>query len=64
MFQRIVNSTDKSDWKKQGLKMYSRGYFEQAMKCFKNSEDEELYHKAEANLIADRSTKKLIEIEA
>ena len=33
----MIVSSDKSEWKKQGLKMYSRGYFDQAIKCFERS---------------------------
>jgi hypothetical protein len=44
--------------------MYSRGYFDQAMKCFERSGQKELYKKAEANKYADDATKKLIEIES
>jgi hypothetical protein len=40
IFRRVVQATDNSEWKKQGLKMYSRGYFEQAMKCFERSGSE------------------------
>ena len=34
IFKSIVNSTDSSEYKKQGLRMFNRGYIEQAMKCF------------------------------
>jgi hypothetical protein len=44
--------------------MYSRGYFEQAMKCFEKSQHDSLYKKAYANLLADKATKKLIDIES
>ena len=44
--------------------MYSRGYFEQAMKCFEKSQHADLYKKAKANLFADRATKLLIEVES
>lgn len=64
IFKSIVNSTNDVEWKKQGLKMYARGYFEQAMKCFQRSGHDELYKKAKANSIADMATKKLIEIES
>ncbi len=40
IFKRVVQATDKSEWKKQGLKMYTRGFFEQAMKCFEKSGNE------------------------
>lgn len=62
IFKTIVNSTNESEWKKQGMKMYARGYFEQAMKCFKRSGNEDLYKKSLANWMADSATKKLIEI--
>lgn len=42
------------------MKMYSRGYFEQAMKCFERSGHQELYKKSQANNMADMATKKLI----
>ena len=64
VFNKIVTSTDSNSWKQQGLKMYSRGYFDQAMKCFERSGHKELYKKAEANKNADDATKKLIEIES
>lgn len=44
--------------------MFNRGYFEQAMKCFNQSGDQDLYRKAEANMIADTASKRLIEIES
>ncbi len=44
--------------------MYARGYFEQAMKCFEKSGNDELYKKAHANLLADRATKLLISVES
>lgn len=40
--------------------MYSRGFFEQAMKCFEKSGNKELYKKALGNSLADNATKKLI----
>lgn len=64
VFQRILVSTNEADWKKQGMKMYSRGYFEQAMKCFERSGNRELYNKALANKSADSATRKLIEVES
>lgn len=64
IFKRIIASTDPASWKQQGLKMYTRGYFDQAMKCFERSGNFELYKKAEANRNADEATKKLIEIES
>ncbi len=62
IFKTIVLSTDRDQWKQQGLKMYARGFFDQAMKCFDRSGHKELYHKAEANRYADEATRKLIEI--
>lgn len=62
IFKTIVTATDKSQWRQQGLKMYARGYFDQAMKCFARSGNDDLYQKAEANKYADEATKKLIEI--
>jgi tetratricopeptide (TPR) repeat protein len=44
--------------------MYSRGFFDQAMKCFERSGHKDLFKKAEANKNADDATKKLIEIES
>jgi tetratricopeptide (TPR) repeat protein len=64
VFKKIIATTDKASWKQQGLKMYARGYFDQAMKCFERSANLELYKKAEANKFADDATKKLIEIES
>lgn len=64
VFKKIVNSTSHADWKKQGIKMYSRGYFDQAMKCFERSESKDLYKKAQANKYANEATKKLIELES
>lgn len=46
IFKTIATATDKSQWKQQGLKMYSRGYFDQAMKCFERSGSIDLYKKA------------------
>ena len=46
------------------MKMFGRGYFQQAMKCFDRSGDKDLYLKAQANMIADNASKKLIEIES
>lgn len=40
IFRRVIQATDQNEWKKQGLKMYARGYFEQAMKCFERSGNE------------------------
>lgn len=62
VFRTIVTATDKTQWKQQGLKMYARGYFDQAMKCFDRSGNLDLYQKAEANKYADEATKKLIEV--
>ena len=64
IFEKIVTSTDKSQWKQQGLKMYARGYFDQAMKCFDKSGSADLYMKAEANKYADEATKTLIEMQS
>ena len=64
IFETIVTSTDKSQWRQQGLKMYARGYFDQAMKCFDKSGSSDLYMKAEANKYADEATKTLIEMES
>lgn len=64
IFETIVTSTDKSQWRQQGLKMYARGYFDQAMKCFDKSGSIDLYMKAEANKYADEATKTLIEMES
>ena len=64
VFQKIVAATDTQEWKQQGLRMYARGYFDQAMKCFQRSGHDQLYRKAEANKYADEATKKLIEIES
>lgn len=44
--------------------MFKRKYFEQAMKCFQMSGDEDLYKKAQANAMADESTKEIIEVES
>ena len=59
-----MNSTSNSEWKNQGLKMYKRGYFEQAMKCFDKSGNIELHKKAQGNFLADNATKKIIEIDS
>jgi hypothetical protein len=40
VFKKIIATTDKTSWKQQGLKMYARGYFDQAMKCFERSGNE------------------------
>lgn len=37
VFKKIIATTDKTAWKQQGLKMYARGFFDQAMKCFERS---------------------------
>jgi len=64
IFNKIITATDSNSWKQQGLKMYARGYFDQAMKCFERSGHKDLFKKAEANKNADDATKKLIEIES
>lgn len=64
IFQNLITKTDGSEWKKQGLKMFKRNYFEQAMKCFERCGDRELYLKAKANGMANESTKMLIEVES
>lgn len=62
IFQNLVTKTNDAEWKKQGLKMFKRNYFEQAMKCFERCGDKELYLKAQANSLANESTKTLIEV--
>lgn len=60
----MISKTDSSEWKNQGLKMFKRKYFEQAMKCFERSGDHDLFVKAQAHNLANESTKNLIEIES
>ena len=59
-------NVSKAGWKAQGVKMFVRKYYKQAMKCFENSGDIKLKEKAEgyyaashgAELLADVETKK------
>jgi tetratricopeptide (TPR) repeat protein len=44
--------------------MFKRKYFEQSMKCFQMSGDDDLYKKSQANAMADESTKEIIEVES
>lgn len=37
IFSSLVTKTSSDEWKKQGIKMFKRKYFEQAMKCFQMS---------------------------
>ncbi|CAD8075657.1 unnamed protein product [Paramecium sonneborni] len=44
----FAKQTSKEEWKKQGLKMFRNKYYEQAEKCFEQSQDQLLYIKAQA----------------
>lgn len=57
-----MTKTGPEEWRKQGIKMFKRKYFEQAMKCFQMSGDDEMYKKAKAHAMADESTKDVIEV--
>ncbi|CAD8065005.1 unnamed protein product [Paramecium primaurelia] len=50
--ERFAKQTSKEEWKKQGLKMFRNKYYEQAEKCFEQSQDELLQIKARAFKIA------------
>ncbi|CAK74855.1 unnamed protein product (macronuclear) [Paramecium tetraurelia] len=50
--ERFAKQTSKEEWKKQGLKMFRNKYYEQAEKCFEQSQDEQLQTKARAFKIA------------
>ena len=56
----MISESSKDQWKKQGFKMYSRGYYEQAKICFSKSGNKDLELKANANWLADKASKKLV----
>lgn len=58
-----AKKTSKEAWKAQGVKMFKRKYFEQAIKCFENAEEERLLEKAGAYLIAEEASSLFIEAE-
>lgn len=64
IFNSLVAKTGSEEWRRQGIKMFKRKYFEQAMKCFQMSGDNDLYKKSQANAMADESTKEIIEVES
>ena len=55
-FKSLIASTSEEEWKKQGLKMFRNKYYEQAVKCFERSKDEQLRKRAEAYMLAEKAS--------
>ena len=51
-------------WRSQGIKMFKRRYYEQAMKCFTHSGDEALKLRAQAYSLAEEASKRQSEAES
>jgi len=47
----------KRGWRLQGVKMFKRHFYEQAVKCFQHAEDEKLVMRARAYMVADQASK-------
>ena len=61
-FKALVVKTNAAEWKKQGVRMFKNKYYEQAMKCFEKSGDEELKFRAQAYFMAENTSNKSSEI--
>jgi len=48
----------------QGIKMFKRRFYEQAMKCFSNAEEEQLKKRTEGYLKAEKASKFASEAES
>lgn len=46
----------KRGWKMQGIKMFKRRFYEQAIKCFQNAEEETLQKRAQAYFFAEKGS--------
>lgn len=57
-------NTSKTGWRAQGVRMFRRKYYEQAMKCFENSGDIELKCRSEAYFLATSGSELSAEIDA
>ena len=57
-------NTSKDGWRIQGIKMFKRKYYEQAMKCFEHSKDEKLMLRAQAYMEASKGNELQSEKEA
>ena len=56
-------NTSKTGWRAQGIRMFRRKYYEQAMKCFEHSGDTALRLRAEAYYEASRGSELTAELE-
>ena len=54
---------NKNGWKQQGIKMFKRKFYEQAVYCFKKAEEPDLTQKAVAYFTADQGANDLGSIE-
>jgi superfamily I DNA/RNA helicase len=63
--QRIfrVKGTSKEAWHAQGLRMFKRKYFEQAVKCFSHSGHQEMHDKSWAYMMAEEASRIFIQNE-
>ena len=64
MLKSVVSESSQEQWKKQGIKMYSRGYFQQAKICFMKAGSKDLEIKSHGHELADKASKKIIRVEA
>ena len=51
------DSTTPEYWKIQGIKLFQKKYYDQAIKCFNNSVNKNLVLRCEAHLLADKAEK-------
>ena len=63
-FRSLVVKTSTTEWKKQGVRMFKNKYYEQAVKCFEKSGDEEMRIRALAYNLAEQTSFKASEINA
>lgn len=57
-------NTSKAGWRAQGVRMFTRKYYEQAVKCFEKSGDSDLKFRAEGYYEASRGAEILAEAES
>lgn len=62
-FRALVTKTSEAEWRKQGIKMFNHKYYEQALKCFEHTSDNELKTRARAYYLAEKANKTIQEVQ-
>jgi histidyl-tRNA synthetase len=57
--RQYIGQTDKTEWKKLGIKFFKRSQYTQALRCFVSSGDESLRFRTEAAQLATEAGEKL-----